>query len=136
MCRLPLASFNFLLQGKLKTTKKKLAEIISELGGTVATTVSYKVGICIIPDGDGALEKLPEKILTQLEEKQIPVVGESFISEVKEKGKLVPVLDHLLSSWGQSVSQANILFLVWYYFFSVEGKINRQIRWATKRGKN
>lgn len=99
-----MASFNFLLQGRLKATKKKLTEIIVELGGTVATTVSYKVGLCIIPDGDGSLEKLPEKTLTQLEEKQIPVIGESFIIEVKGKGKLVPVLDFLLSSWGQSVS--------------------------------
>lgn len=99
-----MTSFNFLLQGKLKGTKKKLAEVIVELGGTVATTVSYKVGLCVIPDGEGSLEKLPEKTLTQLEEKQIPVIGESFVNEVKEKGKLVPILDYLLSSWGQSVS--------------------------------
>lgn len=70
----------------------------------MAARVSYKVGLCVIPDGDDMLEKISEKILTQLEEKQIPVIGERFISEVKEKGKLVPVLDHLLSSWGQSVS--------------------------------
>ena len=99
-----MASFNFLLQGKLKATKKKLTEIIVELGGTVVTTVSYKVSLCVIPDGDGSLEKLPEKTLRQLEEKQIPVIGERFITEVKEKSKLVPVLDFLLSSWGQSVS--------------------------------
>ena len=99
-----MTSFNFLLQGKLKATKKKLTEIIIELGGTVATTVSYKVGLCVIPDGDDSLEKLSEKTVTQLEEKQIPVIGESFITAVKEKGKLVPVLDFLLSSWGHSVS--------------------------------
>jgi len=77
--------------------------MVTELGGTIATTISYKVGLCIIPDGDDSIEKLSERTLAQLEEKQIPVVGESFITEVKEKGKLVPILDHLLSSWGQSV---------------------------------
>ncbi|XP_065898100.1 poly [ADP-ribose] polymerase 1-like isoform X2 [Dysidea avara] len=99
---LPLASFNFLLQGKPKSTKKGLTEMITELGGTITTTINYKVGLCIIPDGDDSLEKLSERTLAQLEEKQIPVVGESFITGVKEKGKLVPILDHLLSSWGQS----------------------------------
>lgn len=101
---MPLISFNFLLQGRLKATKKKLADDIIELGGTVAPTISYKVGLCVIADDDGSLEKLAEKVRTQLEEKQIPVIGESFISEVKEKGKLVPILDYLLSSWGQNVS--------------------------------
>lgn len=74
------------------------------MGGSVVATISYKVGLCIIPDGEGSLERLAEKALTQLEEKQIPVIGESFISEVKEKGKLVPVLGYLLSSWGENVS--------------------------------
>ena len=74
-----------------------------ELGGSVVTTVSHKVGLCVIPDGDESLDKLSEKMQTQLEEKQIPVIGESFINQVKKNGKLVPVLDHLLSSWGQNV---------------------------------
>ena len=75
----------------------------------MAPTISYKVGLCVIPDGDDSLDNLSEKIRTHLEEKQIPVISENFVHKVKEKSKLVPVLEFLVSSWGQSVSSNTLL---------------------------
>ena len=108
--RLPLTSLNFLVLGKFEITKKKIQDNIVELGGTVAPTISYKVGLCVIPHGDNSLDNLSEKIRTHLEEKQIPVISENFVHKVKEKSKLVPVLDFLVSSWGQSVSFVYLLY--------------------------